>query len=435
MPAGDEEIFATAVDRGTHPAFAGDVELARDLELVALLQAGGPELAPQPDERARARAAVFARLAAAEDPSDHAEVPGTEPVRSGGPPQGTALLEAVVDEPEPEPAPEPIDELARLRRTRGARRHAMPSRRADAETRRPPIGGRIVVVAAAAVLGTAVLGGAGVLASRNALPGDGLYPVKRVAESAGLAMTFDETERGRRHLDLASTRIGEVEQLLAQDGAEMDPEVFRSGLQEFDTEADEGYRLLLSAEESRAAAEAEWQAWAADQAARLAALRGDLPAPAATGAAGSLERLEQLSGPGTLDGACGDGACTDATTDAGLPGTAATGTAPTDPAQAGRTGAPPTGQSGSGGGSGQGGQQGGGQDSLLPGLLPEDPLGGVVGGSGDQGPAGSGPSGSSSSDDEQGGSDDSDDPGGSDGGLPPVEVPPLLPGLPGVSIG
>ncbi|WP_214405871.1 DUF5667 domain-containing protein [Pseudonocardia lacus] len=433
MPAGDEEIFATAVDRGTHPAFAGDAELARDLELVALLQASGPELAPRPDERARARAAMFARLAAADDPSDQFEVPDAGPAQPPAEPAPaesgprTALLEAAVDEAEPDAAP--VDELARLRRTRGRRRHAMPSRRADDDaSRRPPIGGRIVLVAAAAVLGTAVLGGAGVLASRNSLPGDGLYPVKRVAESAGLVMTFDETERGRRHLDLASTRIGEVEQLLAQDGAAMDPEVFRTGLQEFDTEADEGHRLLLAAEESRAAAEAEWRAWAADQAARLSALHGDLPAAVAGGAAGSLERLEQLGGgPGTFADDCAGGTCLDDGTGTTSPGADATGTAPVDPATAGRTGTPSTGQPGSGGQTGSGGQ--GGQDSPLPGLLPEDPLGGVLGGTGGQAPDESGSAGSPSDD------GDDDRSGGSGGGLPPIEVPPLVPGLPGVSIG
>jgi hypothetical protein len=454
MPAGQgndresngSEIFAAAVDRGTHPAFAGDVELARDLELVALLQASGPELAPRPDERARARAAMFARLTAAQDPSDHVDVPGAGPVDRPQPDRGrpgaTALLEVteVVTEPEPvaDGAGSEVDELAVLRRGRRSR-HAMPARRrsADDAARRPPLGGRIVLVAAAAVLGSAVLGGTGILASRNALPGDGLYQVKRVAESAGLAMTFDDTERARRHLELASTRVDEVEQLLAAEGAGMDPEVFSSGLQDFDSEAEQGHRLLLTAQEqSRAQAEAEWQAWAAGQAARIATLRGDLPGPAATHADGSLERLEQLAGPGAPDGsgACdattGAG-CTGATAESGIPTTGADTTGTVDPTQTDRT--PSTGRSGSGGGASDAGQQDDGPAELLPGPLPKTPLDGVLDGSGEQGPSRSGSSGS----DDGGSDDDGGDSGsiGSGAGLPPVEVPPLVPGLSGVSIG
>jgi hypothetical protein len=448
MPAGQGndrdfhgiEVFAAAVDRGVDPA-ACDVELARDLELVALLQASAPELGPRPDERARSRAAVLARLAAAQDPSDHAEVPGTagpgEP-QGGARPGGTALLEAVPD-PAPAAAPEaaaeperPRDELA-ARRARRSRRHAMPS----GATRRPPVGGRILVVAAAAVLGAAVLGGAGVLASRDALPGDGLYAIKRVAESAGLAMTFDDTERGRRHLELASTRIGEVEQLLAQDPAAVQPEVFRSALHDFDTEADQGSRLLLASPDlSREQVEAEWRAWAADQATRLAALHGDLPGPVATDAAGSLERLEQLAGPGAFEAAlpCADGtapldaACAGGTAVPLVPGAAPTGPVPPGAAQTER--APGTAPSTSTGPTtrspgGTAPPDGGGQGGLLPGVLPETPLDGVLGGSDDQGPS------------QPDRSDDGDAPGsdGGDGPLPPLEVPPLLPGLPGVSIG
>jgi uncharacterized protein DUF5667 len=436
------EVFADALDRGAHPGSAADVELARDLELVALLQAAGPELGPRPDERARARAAVFARLAAADDPSDRVDVPGTAPRADGGRPAATALLDATdaatATGPDPEPpAPDrPVDELS-ARRSRGPRgsRHAMPQGSAS----RPPVGGRIVMVAAAAVLGTAVLGGAGVLASRNALPGDGLYPVKRVAESAQLAMTFDDVERGRRHLDLASTRIGEVEQLLADDPGGVEPEVFQSALRDFDDEAGEGSRLLLASQEQQA--QAEWQAWAADQAGRLATLRGDLPGPAAGDADGSLERLGQLAGPEVLGGpegcAAGSPLCPGAPADAtppGVPAAADPAAGPTVPSQAGRapSGAPAAPPSGSGGPAPAGpAPQGGEQPGLLPGLLPEDPLGGVLGGSDQQGPPPAERPGPSGEDD--GGSDERDGSGG--GGLPPVEVPPLLPGLPGVSLG
>ena len=57
MPAGqgEEERFAAAVEQGTPPGAVGDDELARELELVAVLRAAGPALDPAPNARARAR--------------------------------------------------------------------------------------------------------------------------------------------------------------------------------------------------------------------------------------------------------------------------------------------------------------------------------------------------------------------------------------------
>jgi Domain of unknown function (DUF5667) len=419
MPAGqgnDEETFASAVERGVHPGFAGHVELGRDLEIVALLRSGGAELGPRPDERARARAQILARLAAPDDPADRG--PRTvltldEPVA----PSPTALLPA-----DPPPA---VDELG-SRRARRSGRHQMPAGSTD--RRRPLIGGRIVMVAAAAVLGTAVVGGGGVLASRDALPGDSLYGVKRAAESADLAMTWDDADRGRKHLDLASTRVDEMEQLVADHPqAAQDPEVYSTALHDFDSEADQGSQLLLASTDApRDQTEADLQSWASGQAERLATLRPSLPGPAASDAADSLDRLDQLTGPDPLEGrsACVDGTCAGDPSATGTPQSGSPSTTG-DPTEAGRatgtgTGTGSTGQSGT-----TGHQQGGQQEKqpgLLPDVLPNNPLGGIVGGSGDQ-PQTSSPNSSGKSG------------GGSGGGLPPIEVPPLLPGVGGVSIG
>ncbi|HZG92973.1 MAG TPA: DUF5667 domain-containing protein [Pseudonocardia sp.] len=439
MPAGqgnDEESFAAAVDRGLPPVSTGDVEL----ELVARLTSMRTEYAPLPEERDRARAAAMARFAA---------VLG-EPTGTVGPPllagSDTALLpDPVPADPGPEPAP-PTDELGARRAQRGGR-HAMPAEPGAPVRRRSPLGARVVTAAAAAVLATGVLGGAGVLASGSALPGDGLYPVKRVAESAGLAMTFDDSARARRHLELAGTRIDEVEQLLAEDpGTGTDPEVFRTALHDFDEQADQGSRLLLAAEDApREQVLNDLQEWAAGQAERLAALRQTLPGPAAADAGGSLQRLEQLVGPGAFDlpvscaaaspGTLGTEDCPvePGAAGPGAPG-AGTGTGPGElpqgsPTRAGQApGAPaPSGRSGPPVGPPSGPPvaprpaEPEPEPGLLPRVLPGDPLGGVLGGSDGSGDR-SAPA--------DGGSRDEPS-----GGLPPVEVPPLLPGLPGVSIG
>ena len=129
------------------------------------------------------------------------------------------------------------------------------------------------------------LAGAGILASRDALPGDGLYTVKRVSESAGLALTFDEMSRAQRHLDLASTRLGEVEQLVATDPkvTTEDPELVTSAIQEFDDSTGEGARILLTDEDAgNAEARDDLRSWAAEQSARLTELQPALPAGAET---------------------------------------------------------------------------------------------------------------------------------------------------------
>jgi hypothetical protein len=409
----DWEVFATAVEQGVSPGRAGDGALARDLAVVGLLRTGGAELGPRPDERARARARVLARVAAADDPSDH-------PTRPAAPSPTALLSEPAVDTTDDAPVGSPVaspgDELASRRGRRSGNRHVMPDAR-----RGSPVGGRIVLVAAAAVLGTAVIGGAGVLASRDALPGDNLYGIKRAAESVGTAMTWDDAARGRRHLDLASTRIDEMEQLAARDPqAPPDPEVYRDSLRDFDSEADQGSELLLASQDvPREQAQNDLQTWAAGQAERLAALRPALPVPALSDAVDSLTRLDQLTGTDpmagtsacTADGCVGDQADPTATTSQD----AATTTV--DPGQAGRTpatgqqpGSTPQEQSRSA-------PQQDSQPGLLPGLLPGTDTGGTSGGQDDQAPTSTPNSGGKGS-----------------GGLPPLQVPPIGP-LPGVSIG
>jgi len=67
MPAGqgkDAERFAAAVEQGTPPGFAGDDDLARELEIVAMLRSRGAAFAPDPDAKARAKQRLMAVLAA-----------------------------------------------------------------------------------------------------------------------------------------------------------------------------------------------------------------------------------------------------------------------------------------------------------------------------------------------------------------------------------
>jgi len=147
-----------------------------------------------------------------------------------------------------------------------------------------------VLVGTAALVAVIALAGSGIFASREALPGDGLYALKRASESAGIATTFDEVARARRHLQLATTRLDEVEQLVARRSTVADPGVLRSTILEFDTSTGEGSRVLLAHDDS--AAIDDMQTWAAGQSARLSELRPSLPDSA--GADDSIELLARL---------------------------------------------------------------------------------------------------------------------------------------------
>lgn len=323
------ERFAAALEQGRSLGFV-DAELRRDLKITEMLRSRGEAYSPHPDAKARAKQRLMAALAAEQD-----GVAGT-PRRAPATPAATATATATAGrgstadaavtmqlpavtavegrtlsgahrgETGPDALTAIDDETADDRtagdRTAGAphraggRRHRAgrhtvasgPAGRARRTTR--SAGRRGMLVGAATVLVLVALTGSGILASQDALPGDGLYAIKRASESAGLAMTFGDGAKARRHLQLASARIDEVERLV-EDRESTDPELYRSTIHEFDSSAGEGSRMLLAAEP---AAIGELQTWAADEAARLSALRSALPVPAMAGADDSIELLDRL---------------------------------------------------------------------------------------------------------------------------------------------
>ncbi|MEU6889153.1 DUF5667 domain-containing protein [Streptomyces viridosporus] len=136
----------------------------------------------------------------------------------------------------------------RSRRARGTHR-ATPLGRLRPRSRLAKgltAGGLSVGVAAGALGGAAA-------ASSDALPGESLYGLKRGIEDVRLGLADDNTERGRIHLDHASTRLSEARRLMERGrSGPLDHESLgeiRRTLSGMRHDASEGHRLLREAYE------------------------------------------------------------------------------------------------------------------------------------------------------------------------------------------
>jgi hypothetical protein len=452
MPAGqgkDAERFAAAAESRTPLGAADDADLARELEIVAMLRSRGAAFAPDAETKARAKQRLMAVLAAEQGgPRQAPPRPAAAPPAAAEltTPLGrlvehddvdataeTTLMERITADAGSDGdsdsdsgtvvAPIPLHGGGRAGRKA---RHSLGGR----TKRSAPAGfrGRVVFVGAAASAVLLAIASGGVLASSDALPGDTLYPVKRVAESAGLAVTFDDADRARRHLEMAATRLSEVEQLARNTQSAPAPEVFTTAMDDFDTATNEGSQLLLSAAEADKGGTAadDLHKWATEQSDRLTELEPELPAAADADA--SRELLERLLGQ--TAGLEGD--------DNASRRTAGESTAESGSEDTGEDATSTPAKEGSSDGSETDKPSRTPDDTterenpqLLPDLLPNSNQGE------DEGEK---PSGTADNDEDK---SSSSDPESGDGGdvsvplplLPPVTLPPLLPGLPGITIG
>ncbi|CRK60209.1 hypothetical protein [Alloactinosynnema sp. L-07] len=285
------------------------------------------------------------------------------------------------------------------------------------------------------------LAGMSLLLSRDALPGDALYAIKRTGEAASLGLTFGDEGKAYKHLEFATARITEIETLTQRYPNTKDAPVggYLSALSDFDGDAAAGARQLIALATAGDGGQLEGlRLWADHQGARLAALGPKLPGQAGTHQLASVALLSKIEDRATaLAGRLG---CFDITSGSideigALPATGtceprpgATRTAPNS--QLGvtpsgvptvTTAVPPT-QPGQSEQPGQPGQPDPGLSVLTttPPLISVPP---IVGGPSTSSP----PSGSSS-------------PTAPTVTvplhvLPTIAVPPLLPGLPGIVIG
>ncbi|WP_436787759.1 DUF5667 domain-containing protein [Yinghuangia sp. YIM S10712] len=132
---------------------------------------------------------------------------------------------------------------------RGARRHAEISIRQRTVRRRR----RFAAAGTAIVLTAGGLGGIAV-ASSDALPGDMTYGVKRGIEDFRLSLADSDQERGERYLDQARTRLSEAERLLEREGdGAIDKATIghlRSVLADMRSETEKGRELLTESYEA-----------------------------------------------------------------------------------------------------------------------------------------------------------------------------------------
>jgi hypothetical protein len=98
---------------------------------------------------------------------------------------------------------------------------------------------------AAVVSGVALVGASATVAvaAQTALPGDGLYPVKRGLESAHAELTFDRGDRAQVLLGNAGTRLDEAQELSREHA---DPALVNQALDAFTQQAIDGSDLLVS---------------------------------------------------------------------------------------------------------------------------------------------------------------------------------------------
>lgn len=189
---------------------------------------------------ARRRAEEFASLvdaAPGERPADATQASYADLV---------ALVSQMRAVPAPQPRPDFVADL---------RERLM----AEADTALAPTGSRLEISRpevrrrdrrVAAIVGTAALLGAGTsvaVASQGALPGDALYPIKRALESAETSFEAGDDARGASMAQRASTRLAELQQLVANGG---DPAAMADTLADFITQAKQAADLTLGSYES-----------------------------------------------------------------------------------------------------------------------------------------------------------------------------------------
>jgi hypothetical protein len=216
----------------------------------------------------------------ADDFDSLVERSSTGETSSAADPRDAELLElvgALRGVPEPQPRPEFVADLrGRLMAEAETAlvptdltRLQLPARRTGRERRIAAIVGGLAIAGAT----TSVA-----MAAQSALPGESLYPIKRVIESAHSGLSLGEARKGSTELSKASSRLDEVT-ALAQDRDLGDEERISDTLGTFTDQATAGADLLLSdyAHTGRKSSIAELRDFASGSMDQLVEVEPDIP--------------------------------------------------------------------------------------------------------------------------------------------------------------
>ncbi|MCW0212316.1 MAG: DUF5667 domain-containing protein [Pseudonocardia sp.] len=327
---GDSGHYATDEERydayGTPPGADAAEEFAHELALAAALDRSRPSLSPDREASARMKQRLFAALA--EEGFGPAGGTGSAPSAAG--PTETTVEMSPVAGPRPDGGTDAPTTAAEAATPTGASvggssvggpsvsgpsggstrtlttvgsgtdvprgrkpRHVLPTDHPDQPSRpggvrgsrrpggaRPSLRKRVALVSGAALLALIAIAGGGALVARNALPGDALYAMKRASESTGTVFTFGDDALGHRHLDLAATRLGEIKQMV-EDGSP-DAALVGAALQQFRTSATTGSATLLGDGAPTSTELGDLRTWTTEQAALMRELSPSLPAASRT---------------------------------------------------------------------------------------------------------------------------------------------------------
>ncbi|HVV25205.1 MAG TPA: DUF5667 domain-containing protein [Pseudonocardiaceae bacterium] len=243
------ERFARAVDAQPEPAQTHDPKLAGELAVVLMLRRTAAATSPDAAARERMRTKLFEQLAE---------------------PEPMAVT--------PSPVPRRAATAAPARKVTGPR-------------------GRLAIAMAAAFCLVLVLSGMTLFLSRDALPGDPLYAVRRTVESASLGLTMGNQAKGMKHLEFAADRIGDVQSLAARypDLADSPVGDYLTAFADFDSDATAGTADLTGyASTNGPSTLTTLHDWAVQQSTRIEHVRPGLPTAARTRADRSRALLARI---------------------------------------------------------------------------------------------------------------------------------------------
>ncbi|MDP9118024.1 MAG: DUF5667 domain-containing protein [Actinomycetota bacterium] len=165
--------------------------------------------------------------------------------------------------------------------------------------------GRPVAILTAVVAVFAMLLGSAVYMSKQALPGDALYSLKRANESVQLSLADNSVAKGKDYLDFATTRANEVQDLLKRVSAQgagpsaasainaHTASLITDTLAAADSDVRDAAQLLgrQAVDQSSASPLSALTGWAPSQMARLQTITAELPAGAVHDRAATSSRL------------------------------------------------------------------------------------------------------------------------------------------------